>query len=259
MKKISVVNCISSPLAKDSLYFLYIDGASQPCFSAVPHFEKMLYDQGQLANVYLDVFSITKDSFYSCVARDILDYLRRDMIGPNGEIFSAEDADSAEFQGAARKKEGAFYVWTSSEVYSLFLRWRLELADLFVCFLFLVYFNVVFKVEDIVGEHASLFKEHYYIKSSGNCDLSSLSDPHNEFKEKNVLIERISVSAMASKFGMPVEKYHEILGLCRQKLLDVRTKRPRPHLDDKVSHLILAHHMLMLKRYFYSLRQTGPL
>lgn len=170
----------------------------------VPHFEKMLYDQGQLANVYLDVFSITKDSFYSCVARDILDYLRRDMIGPSGEIFSAEDADSAEFEGATRKKEGAFYVWTSSEI------------------------------EDIVGEHATLFKDHYYVKPLGNCNLSPLSDPHNEFKGKNVLIERSSVSAMASKFGLSVEKYHEILGHCRQKLFDVRSKRPRPHLDDKV-------------------------
>lgn len=85
---------------------------------AVPHFEKMLYDQGQLANVYLDVFSITKDVFYSCVARDILDYLRRDMIGPNGEIFSAEDADSAESENSTKKKEGAFYVWSNNEVCS---------------------------------------------------------------------------------------------------------------------------------------------
>ncbi|ONK62978.1 uncharacterized protein A4U43_C07F10130 [Asparagus officinalis] len=82
----------------------------------VPHFEKMLYDQGQLVNAYLDTFSITKDIFYSSVARDILDYLRREMIGAEGEIYSAEDADSAEHEGASRKKEGAFYVWTSKEV-----------------------------------------------------------------------------------------------------------------------------------------------
>ncbi|XP_024965667.1 spermatogenesis-associated protein 20 isoform X1 [Cynara cardunculus var. scolymus] len=170
----------------------------------VPHFEKMLYDQGQLANVYLDVFSITKDVFYSRVARDILDYLRRDMIGPNGEIFSAEDADSAESENSKKKKEGAFYVWTNSEV------------------------------DDIVGDHATHFKEHYYVKKSGNCDLSQMSDPHNEFEGKNVLIERNSASVMASKFGMPLENYHEILGVSRKKLFDARSKRPRPHLDDKV-------------------------
>lgn len=83
---------------------------------AVPHFEKMLYDQGQLVNAYLDSFSFTRDNLYSSIARDILDYLRRDMIGGEGEIFSAEDADSAEYEGAPRKKEGAFYVWSSKEV-----------------------------------------------------------------------------------------------------------------------------------------------
>ncbi|XP_057439314.1 uncharacterized protein LOC130731137 isoform X2 [Lotus japonicus] len=170
----------------------------------VPHFEKMLYDQGQLANVFLDAFSITKDNFFSCVSRDILDYLRRDMIGPEGEIFSAEDADSAETDGATTKKEGAFYVWTSKEV------------------------------EDILGEHAALFEEHYYIKESGNCDLSRMSDPHDEFKGKNVLIERKDPSEMASKYGMSVETYQEVLGECRRKLFEVRSRRSRPHLDDKV-------------------------
>ncbi|KAI4349620.1 hypothetical protein L6164_010186 [Bauhinia variegata] len=170
----------------------------------VPHFEKMLYDQGQLANVYLDVFTLTKDTFYSCIARDILDYLRRDMIGQEGEIFSAEDADSAETEGATRKKEGAFYIWTSKEI------------------------------ENVLGEHAALFEKHYYIKHSGNCDLSRMSDPHNEFKGKNVFIERKDPSELASENGMSVEKYHEILGECRSKLFGVRSRRPRPHLDDKV-------------------------
>lgn len=90
----------------------------------------MLYDQGQLANVYLDSFAITKDVFYSSIARDIFDYLRRDMIGPEGEIFSAEDADSAESEVATRKKEGAFYVWTSKEVIYLFF--LLGLPDVFI-------------------------------------------------------------------------------------------------------------------------------
>lgn len=83
-------------------------------------------------------------------------------------------------------------------------------------------------------KHSDLLKEHYYIKSSGNCDLSSSSDPHNEFSSKNVLIERNSTSALATNFKIPLEQYFKILGECRQKLFDVRSKRPRPHLDDKV-------------------------
>lgn len=63
-----------------------------------------------------------------------------------------------------------------------------------------------------------------------------MSDPHGEFKGKNVLIEMKSVSEMASKHGMPFEKYLEILGECRKKLFEVREHRPKPHLDDKVFH-----------------------
>ncbi|KAF3795756.1 Uncharacterized protein EJ110_NYTH04460 [Nymphaea thermarum] len=166
---------------------------------------KMLYDQGQLANVYLDAFSITNDPFYSSMARDVLDYLRRDMIGEEGGIYSAEDADSAEFEGAARKKEGAFYIWTSKEV------------------------------EELVGvDSMKPFKDHYYIKPTGNCDLSKLSDPHHEFTGKNVLIENEDASKMAPKFGMAVEDYLNILGSSRQRLFNARLRRPRPHLDDKV-------------------------
>lgn len=83
----------------------------------------MLYDQGQLVNVYLDTFSYTKDTFYSTMARDILDYLKREMIGESGEIYSAEDADSAEHENSSIKKEGAFYVWTSKEVGCSILSW----------------------------------------------------------------------------------------------------------------------------------------
>ncbi|XP_068658801.1 uncharacterized protein [Aristolochia californica] len=170
----------------------------------VPHFEKMLYDQGQLVNVYLDTFIITKDSFYSIIARDILDYLKRQMIGAQGEIYSAEDADSAEYEGASKKKEGAFYIWTSAEV------------------------------EDVLGDAADIFEDHYYIKPSGNCDLSRISDPHNEFGGKNVLIERKNFPTMASKWDMPVAEYSSLLGAFREKLFMERAKRPCPHLDDKV-------------------------
>lgn len=91
-----------------------------------------------------------------------------------------------------------------------------------------------FQIDDILGEHATLFKEHYYVKPTGNCDLSTMSDPHNEFKGKNVLIERSSTEALAKKQSMAIEQYLDILGMCRKKLFDVRCKRPRPHLDDKV-------------------------
>jgi len=61
-----------------------------------------------------------------------------------------------------------------------------------------------------------------------------MSDPHNEFKEKNVLIERKEPSELAPKYGMSVQTYQEILGECRRKLFEARSRRPKPHLDDKV-------------------------
>ena len=82
----------------------------------VPHFEKMLYDQAQLAVAYLDAFQITREPEFENVARDILDYVRRDMTAKDGGFFSAEDADSLLEHGKTEHAEGAFYVWTKSEI-----------------------------------------------------------------------------------------------------------------------------------------------
>src|SRR5438445_1643346 len=86
----------------------------------VPHFEKMLYDQAQLAVAYLDAFQITRDRQYEAVACDILDYVARDMTSKEGGFFSAEDADSPVAgigdPGHRKTAEGAFYVWTKKEI-----------------------------------------------------------------------------------------------------------------------------------------------
>ncbi len=75
----------------------------------VPHFEKMLYDQALLSRVYIEAYQITKNQSYAQTAREIFDYVLRDMISPEGGFYSAEDADS-------EGKEGAFYVWDTNEI-----------------------------------------------------------------------------------------------------------------------------------------------
>jgi uncharacterized protein len=75
----------------------------------VPHFEKMLYDNALLAGVYVEAFQATGASDYARIARETIEYVLRDMTGPEGGFYSAEDADS-------EGHEGKFYVWTPDEV-----------------------------------------------------------------------------------------------------------------------------------------------
>jgi hypothetical protein len=152
----------------------------------VPHFEKMLYDNAQLAQLYLDVFLISGEERHAKVARGILDYVRNDMTDPLGGFFSAEDADS-------EGKEGKFYCWTKSE-----LGRYLSPEE----------FNVV------VGR--------FGITDTGN--FLDHSDP-GALAGQNVL--RIS------REELPTAD-EPLLASALVKMRTVRSRRIRPHVDDKI-------------------------
>ncbi len=188
---------------------------SVDAFWHVPHFEKMLYDQAQLAVAYLDAFQITREPLFEGAARDTLDYARRVMTAQAGGFFSAEDADS-EIPGAPlqNKVEGAFYVWDKKEI------------------------------EAVLGPSAEIFNFHYAVKAEGNVPPGG--DPHGEFTGKNILIELGTVAATAKHFGKDETEVRQLLSTARRLLLDVRDKRPRPHLDDKI---ITAWNGLMISAF----------
>ncbi|MEC7225141.1 MAG: thioredoxin domain-containing protein, partial [Verrucomicrobiota bacterium] len=114
----------------------------------VPHFEKMLYDNAQLVNLYLDAYLVSGEKFHANVVRDILRYILRDMTHPEGGFYSAEDADS-------EGKEGKFYCWTKEELEKI-------LSD----------------------KEMGVVIKHYGITRSGNFEDHSDPDP---IKDQNVL------------------------------------------------------------------------
>jgi len=152
----------------------------------VPHFEKMLYDNAQLAQLYLDAFLVSGNARHADTARDILDYVLRDMTHPAGGFFSAEDADS-------EGHEGKFYCWTKDELSKL-----VTVEE----------FNVAAKYFGITAE--GNFVDHSHPSPLGGQNVLSDVDP-------NLAAEDLP-----------------LLASVKNKMCDVRAKRIRPHLDDKI-------------------------
>ncbi len=157
----------------------------------VPHFEKMLYDQAQLAISYLEAFQITRDPQYAADARDIFSYVLRDLGHPEGGFYSAEDADSAADPAQPHEKgEGAFYIWTYDELVAA------------------------------LGEpDAAVFCRRFGVEPRGNVH----EDPHGEFGGRNILYQ-----------AHEIEGSEAVIDRAIAKLMQIRSQRPRPHLDDKI-------------------------
>ena len=103
----------------------------------VPHFEQMLYDNAQLARVYVHAWQLTRDDRYREVAEGTLDYMSRELLTSDGAFAASQDADT---QG----KEGATFVWTASEV------------------------------RDALGDTAALFSTAYGVTAAGNWEGTTI-------------------------------------------------------------------------------------
>ncbi|XP_065158574.1 spermatogenesis-associated protein 20 [Atheta coriaria] len=170
----------------------------------VPHFEKMLYDQAQLAMTYTDAYVASKDPFFMDMAEDILKYVSRDLTHKQGAFYGAEDADSYPTADATEKKEGAFYVWTMDEL------------------------KEILRDEKVL----EVFCYHFGVKEEGNVDASL--DPHHELRGQNVLCNFEPASVTAEKFNCSEDVVKTLVRTCLDLLLVERGKRPRPAADTKI-------------------------
>ncbi|HTQ49680.1 MAG TPA: thioredoxin domain-containing protein [Candidatus Acidoferrales bacterium] len=196
----------------------------------VPHFEKMLYDNAQLAQLYLDAHLIsqgqvarvpdTRDSLglaeigppkeapFARVARDILDYVLRDMTHPDGGFYSAEDADS-------EGHEGKFYCWTKDELAKLLTAEE---------------FKVVVHVFGITDN--GNFIDHSHPQPLPGQNVLSVVNP---LGRNGVAPSQSSLPERAGDNAAPSSPRDEtLLASAKRKMFDARCRRARPHLDDKI-------------------------
>jgi uncharacterized protein YyaL (SSP411 family) len=143
----------------------------------VPHFEKMLYDNGLLVRLYARAWQVTGYPRFRQVLAESIGYLLRDLRHPDGAFFSAEDADS-------EGEEGKFYVWTEDEV------------------------------RGVLGDDAALALDWYGFRPGGNFEHGTTIP--NRMHARGVLARPADVEAT------------------RARLLEARSRRERPGLDDKV-------------------------
>ncbi|QZX98913.1 thioredoxin domain-containing protein [Halobaculum rubrum] len=161
----------------------------------VPHFEKMLYDNAELARVSLEAHRLLGRPKYATVARETLAFLDRELSHPNGGFYGTLDADSGE-------GEGEFYVWTPESVSE-----ALAAAD-----------------HEFEADDAELVCDRFGVESGGNFEGGT-----------TVLTRATAVDDLAETHDLPVETVRERLMRARTALFDHReSTRERPPRDEKV-------------------------
>jgi uncharacterized protein YyaL (SSP411 family) len=169
----------------------------------VPHYEKMLYDQAQLALLYLEAWQAGGDEHDCEVAEDIFRYVLDELRDPCGAFHAAEDADSLPSARSMEKREGAYWTWETAEIYLL-----------------------------LDARTAAIFCAAHGVEEGGNARPES--DPHGELTGQNTLYRAKSVDALAEQFDLPEAEIRSILGKAGEVLLEARKLRPPPHRDDKI-------------------------
>ena len=151
----------------------------------VPHFEKMLYDNGQLLSIYSKAFQKFGNAEFKSVVYETVDFVEREMMDETGAFYSSLDADS-------EGEEGKFYIWNKSELVS------------------------------ILKDDFDLFARYFNVNSKGFWENGNY-----------ILLRDSSDEEFAKKIGITVEELKSKVSMWKNILLDSRSKRVRPGLDDK--------------------------
>lgn len=165
----------------------------------VPHFEKMLYDQALMAMTYTETYQATGNDFYGRTAREICDYVLRELVGPEGGFYSGQDADSEGPDG--NSEEGRFYVWTEEDI-------RRALGH----------------------ETAELVVSVFNVSPGGNF----AEEASGRRTGASILHLSETTGTIASKLGISEKELAERLEGVRRQLFAARDQRIHPHRDDKV-------------------------
>jgi len=208
----------------------------------VPHFEKMLYDNAQLAQLYLDAYLVSGDTRQAEVVRDILDYVLRDMTHPDGGFYSAEDADS-------EGHEGKFYCWTYDELSKLLSPEEFNVAAR--------YFGITKEGNFVDHSHPTPLTGQNVLSVAVPLTRSSttLSPSEGEREKRPPSRDKSQTEVATAAAAKPdnarllsplpfgrgegqgeglLSGDHALLASAKAKMLAARAQRIRPHLDDKI-------------------------
>ncbi|MBI4786458.1 MAG: thioredoxin domain-containing protein [Chloroflexi bacterium] len=167
-----------------------------------PHFERMAYDNAQLARAYLHAWQMTRNDSFRRIAAETLDYVAREMTHARGGFFSSADADS-------EGHEGKFFVWTPDEI-----RAALGASPSGRV--------IVARQSPSDVNDAQMFMDAYGVTAQGN------------FEGKNILHVARDPDVIAAMYHLDESKVERRLNAARRKLFHARERRVQPARDEKV-------------------------
>lgn len=179
----------------------------------IPHFEKMLYDNGPLLHVYAQAWAATREPLFRRIAVETAHWVMDEMQAPAGGYYSTLDADS-------EGHEGKFYTWTREQARAVLTEQEYQII-----------------ARRFGLEQPPNFEIHGSISVAGGRMPEATEDAWHFYARKNT-------AEIASELSMPEEQVMEQLGQARQKLFEARERRVRPGRDEKI---LTAWNALMIK------------